>query len=72
MVCYAGAGRKTAFELCAELRKQGLAVELDVANSTAGEAENYARSRNIGGVIRIVDEESVEINYPVSTCSSSI
>lgn len=63
LVCYATAGRKTAFELCAELRRQGLAVELDIAEKTAEAAESYALSRNIGGVIRIVDEESVEIRY---------
>ena len=63
LVCYAAAGRKTAFELCAELRRQGLAVELDIAEKTAEAAERYARSRNIGGVIRIVDEERVEIRY---------
>lgn len=63
LVCYAAAGRKTAFELCAELRRQGLAVELDIAEKTAEVAERYARSRNIGGVIRIVDEERVEIRY---------
>jgi ATP phosphoribosyltransferase regulatory subunit len=63
LVCYAAAGRKTAFELCAELRRQGLAVELDIAEKTAEEADRYARSRNIGGIIKILDEESVEIRY---------
>jgi ATP phosphoribosyltransferase regulatory subunit len=63
LICYERVGRKTAFELCAELRRQGLAVELDIANKTAAEAESYARSRNIGGVIRIVDEDNVEIKY---------
>lgn len=63
LVCYEGEGRKTAFELCSELRMQGLAVELDIAGKTPEEAESYARARNICGVIRIVDEESVEIKY---------
>lgn len=63
LVCYAEKGRKAAFELCAVLRKQGLAVELDIANRTAGEAAAYAAERKIGGVINILDEENVEIHY---------
>jgi len=62
-VCYTAAGRKTAFELCNELRRQGLAVELDIAGFTAEEAKSYAAARKIGGVINIIDEDSVEIYY---------
>lgn len=62
-VCYMEEGRKIAFELCGELRKQGLAVELDIANSSVEEAKIYAAAKNIGGVISIVDEDTVEIHY---------
>lgn len=62
-ICYTGAGRKVAFELCSELRKQGLVVELDIANCTADEAIRHAAAKNIGGVISIVDEDTVEVHY---------
>jgi len=62
-VCYAGSGRRIAFELCAELRKQGIVVELDIAGFTIEEAKKYAAARNIGGVISILDEDTVEIHY---------
>lgn len=62
-VCYTGTGRRVAFELCAELRKQGIVVELDIAGYTIEEAKKYAAVRNIGGVISIVDEDTVEIHY---------
>ena len=62
-VCYTGAGRRIAFELCAELRKQGLVVELDISGYSVEKAKTYAAAKNIGGVINIVDEDSVEIHY---------
>lgn len=63
IICYSDKGRKTAFELCDELRRQGLVVELDIANSSPEAARSYAASKNIGGVISIVDAETVEIHY---------
>jgi ATP phosphoribosyltransferase regulatory subunit len=63
IVCYSGAGRKTAFELCDELRRQGLVVELDITGRSPEAAVEYAAARNIGGVINIVDGEMVEIHY---------
>ena len=36
---------------------------MDIAGSTAEEAIKYAAARNIGGVLRIVDEDTVEIHY---------
>lgn len=63
IVCYSDKGRKTAFELCDELRRQGLVVELDIANSNQEAARSYAAAKNIGGVISIVDEDTVEIHY---------
>lgn len=63
IICYSEKGRRTAFELCDELRRQGLVVELDVANNTPGSAVTYAAAKNIGGVIIIVDEDTVEIHY---------
>lgn len=63
IICYSDKGRKTAFELCDELRRQGLVVELDIANSCPEAAGSYAAAKNIGGVISIIDEDTVEIHY---------
>jgi ATP phosphoribosyltransferase regulatory subunit len=71
-VCYSENGRKAAFELCSVLRRQGLAVELDIANMTADEAAAYAAARNIGGVIRILDEDNVDIHYIQSGETTSV
>ena len=62
-VRYHREGRTAAFELCAVLRRQGLAVELDVSNMTVQEAARYAAAKNIGGVISILDDDNVEIHY---------
>jgi ATP phosphoribosyltransferase regulatory subunit len=66
MVCYDDKGRKTAFELCGELRRQGLVVEMDVSGGDIESLIKYAVSRNIGGVIKVLDEDTVEV-YNVQT-----
>jgi len=63
IVCYSGKGRKVAFELCEELRRQGLVVELDITNSGLESVRSYAAEKIIGGVISIIDEDTVEIHY---------
>jgi ATP phosphoribosyltransferase regulatory subunit len=63
IVCYEAGGRKTAFELCGELRRQGLVVELDISNRSVEATKKYALGRNIGGVISVLDGDTVEIHY---------
>ncbi len=63
IVCYSDKGRKTAFALCDELRRQGLAVELDITDSSPEAAVIYAKAKSIGGVISIIDEDTVKIHY---------
>lgn len=65
-VRYGRGKRQTALKLCEEFRKQGIAVELDVANSTRDEAKKYAAAKNIGKVISILDEDTVEIDHIIS------
>jgi ATP phosphoribosyltransferase regulatory subunit len=62
IVCYSAKGRKTSFELCRELRRQGLIIELDISCNDVETVKEYAASRNIGGVINILDEDIVEIH----------
>ncbi len=61
LICYQKGSRQIAFKLCEEFRKQGLAVELDVTNGTRDDAQKYAAAKNIGGIISILDEDTVEI-----------
>lgn len=61
LICYGKEGRKTAFELCNELRRQGLRVEIDVVNNGIDAAKEYAMSKGIGGVLYIKDEQNIEI-----------
>lgn len=61
LVCYTRKGRKTAVKICDELRKQGLKVEIDVSCQGIDPAKEYARSKDIGGILFIEDEDSIEI-----------
>lgn len=63
IICYSEQGRKVAFEICEELRRQGLIVETDITGKSLEEIMEYARAKNIGGVISIKDEDTVEIYY---------
>ena len=63
IVCYEAGGRKTALDLCGELRRQGLVVELDISHNSIEAIKRYATGRNIGGVISILDCDTVEIHY---------
>ena len=62
IVCYSREGRKTAFELCGELRRQGLIIELDLSGSDLNALKEYAAGKNIGGVIKVTDEDTVEVH----------
>ncbi|HEY9062915.1 MAG TPA: ATP phosphoribosyltransferase regulatory subunit [Pseudobacteroides sp.] len=62
LVCYLDEGRKTAFKVSQELRRQGLVVEMDVACQGMEQLKNYASSKRIGGIIMIRDEENIEVH----------
>jgi len=61
LVCYTREGRKTAVKICEQLRKQGLNVELDVSCQGIDPAKEYARSKGIGGILYIKDEDRIEV-----------
>ena len=62
LVCYSPRGRKTAFELCGELRRQGLLIELDLSGSDMEALKKYAVKKDIGGVIKVLDEDNIEVH----------
>jgi len=61
IICYSSSGRKTAFDLCNELREQGMKVEIDITNSTLENIKLYAKSKGIGGILNILDSDSIEV-----------
>lgn len=62
LVCYAKGGRKTACQICSELRKQGLSIEMDITGDSLEKVKQYARNKGIGGIIYIADNENIEIH----------
>jgi len=61
LVCYEKEGRKRAFEICEALRKQGLVVEMDISMRGLDYIEAYSKAKGIGGIIRVLDDERVEV-----------
>lgn len=51
-------GRKTAFQICETLRKQGLVVEMDINGGDFDTARNYAALKDIGGILKVLDDET--------------
>lgn len=61
LVYYDKNSRKTAFKIVNELRQQGVNVEVDISNLTDSEVLEYAEKKEIGGVIKILDDEKIEV-----------
>jgi ATP phosphoribosyltransferase regulatory subunit len=61
LVCYSRNGRKTAFRICEELRRQGLTVEMNILGDCCEAAAEYARSKGIGGIIKVMDDDNIEL-----------
>lgn len=57
LICFDTA-RKTAYYVAEGLRSSGLCVELWLGGDGA---EDYAKSRNIGGMVRVLDDDRLEI-----------
>ncbi|MGI6777988.1 MAG: ATP phosphoribosyltransferase regulatory subunit [Acetivibrionales bacterium] len=62
LICYMKEGRKTAFAVCDELRRQGLKVEMDVVGKGLEVSKDFAASKGIGGILFIKDESSIEVH----------
>lgn len=75
LICYRNEGRKMAFRLCQELRKQGLTIEIDITNNGIEAVKQYAKNKGIGGIIYILDDENIEVHNlesgEVTTATSS-
>jgi len=62
LICYRREGRKTAFKLCEELRRQGVAIEMDISGSSMEDVKSYAKSKGIGGILYVLDDDKIEIH----------
>lgn len=62
LIAYSEKGRKNAYKIAGELRKQGLVVELDITGYSLEELKEYAGSKNIGGILYIGDEEKIQLH----------
>ncbi|MDP4182272.1 MAG: ATP phosphoribosyltransferase regulatory subunit [Bacillota bacterium] len=72
MVCYGIDGRKVAFKVSQELRRQGLVVEMDVMLQDLDEIKKYASGKGIGGIVFIKDEENIDLYNIDSEETSSV
>jgi ATP phosphoribosyltransferase regulatory subunit len=61
LVCYEKEGRRTALQICEQLRSQGLAIEIDISDRNLDYAKEYAAKKGIGGIIYIKSEQDVEV-----------
>ena len=62
LICYEKGGRKTAFEVAEALRKQGLSIEIDLTGSTVEEVKKYAEIKGIGGILKVLHNNNIEIH----------
>ena len=58
---YYEAERSTAFKIADGLRSSGLCVEVWPESGGADRARQYAESRGIGGMVRVVDGDTIDI-----------
>lgn len=57
LICYDNA-RSTAFKIANGLRSSGLCVEMWLGGDNA---EEYAKQKNIGGIVNVIDDENIDI-----------
>ncbi|MEN8906711.1 MAG: ATP phosphoribosyltransferase regulatory subunit, partial [Clostridiales bacterium] len=62
LICYNRKGRKVAFMLADELRKQGLSIEVDISRNEIKYQKEYAKNSNIGGIVYVKNKEELEIH----------
>lgn len=62
LIGYKSQGRKIAFNICEELRKQGLTIETDITGENIEALKEYCRVKSIGGLIFIYDEDHIEVH----------
>jgi len=61
IVYYEKEGRKLAFNLCEELRNQGMIIELYIGDDGIEKCKEYAIYKGIGGIIHIKNNEDIEL-----------
>ncbi len=62
VIYYMEAGRKRAFEIADALRKQGLIIQMYLGNAAYEQIVEYAKEKEIDGIITVFDKENIELN----------
>jgi|LSQX01.2.fsa_nt_gb ATP phosphoribosyltransferase regulatory subunit len=62
LITYTKGGRKRAFQLSEEFRKQGLVIEMFLKESELNDdIKNYARNKKIDGIVTVNSDDKIEI-----------
>ncbi len=61
LIAYHEKGRKTAFQIADQLRKQGLVIEMFLEPYNFDKIISYANDKNINGVISVYDDEKIQL-----------
>lgn len=72
LVSYKEEGRKTAFKVCQSLRDQGLIVEIDVTGKDFAFVKEYARSKEVGGIIQVLDDQRMKLHNLEDDVTSTV
>ncbi len=62
VITYVSGGRKRAFAIADELRRQGLIIEMYLSECDHAEVLKYAKQRGIDGIIIVFDDENIELH----------
>lgn len=62
IVCYEKRGRKTAFKLCEELRRQGMTIQMDISGNGPEKLRSYAAQKGTGGIIYVRSSGDIELH----------
>lgn len=61
IISFAEGARTKAYQICGELRSQGLAVEMDIIRKGRVSIEEYAKDMNIAGYIFVNNDNTIEV-----------
>ncbi len=66
LIAYKENGRKRAFEIADELRRQGLIIEMFIRQCDSEDINSYSQEKGLDGIITVLDNEEIEL-YNVLT-----
>jgi len=61
LISYNEEGRKIAFQIADELRRQGLSIEITLGNHAMDEIIAYAKKNKVDGIIKVLNSNDIEL-----------